>query len=162
MTQTLDEQIIALLRNTWRTQTNSVSEYFKKNPDDFYNREVAPGRNKATYILGHLIATNDGLLPLFGFGDKLYPGLDAFFTPNTPWHYNEFPPVAQLKSQWDHLNQHLEEKFDTLATGQWLERHTKVSPEDFALDPKRNKLNLLIGRTNHTSYHLGQLNLLKN
>ncbi|MFT3855861.1 MAG: DinB family protein [Ilumatobacteraceae bacterium] len=158
----MEERIISLLRNAWRTQTNAVSEYFKKNEDNFYSHEIAPGRNKATYILGHLIATNDGLLPLFGFGDKLYPELDRFFTPNTRWCYGDFPPVAQLKAQWDNLNHYLEEKFFTLTPGQWLERHTKVSPEDFALDPKRNKLNLLIGRTNHTSYHLGQLNLLKN
>ncbi|MDR3712623.1 MAG: DinB family protein [Puia sp.] len=158
----MEEQIIALLRNAWKTQTNAVSEYFKKNADDFYDKEIAPGRNKATYILGHLIATNDGLLPLLGFGDKLYPDLDRFFIPNTPWHYDDFPPVAELKARWDNLNHYLEEKFDTLTPGQWLDRHTKVSPEDFALDPKRNKLNLLTGRTNHTGYHLGQLNLLKN
>ena len=93
----MEEQIIALLRNAWRTQTNAVSEYFKKYPDDFYDREIAPGRNKATYILGHLISTNDGLLPLFGFGNKLYPELDLFFTPNTSWRYDDFPPVADLK-----------------------------------------------------------------
>jgi len=42
----------------------------------------------------------------------------------------------------------------------WLSRHTSVSEEDFAADPLRNKLNVLIGRTNHESYHLGQANLL--
>src|ERR1700742_209414 len=117
----MEEQIITLLRNAWRTQTNAVSEYFKKNADEFYTREIAPGRNKATYVLGHLIATNDGLVPLLGFGDRLYPELDRFFAPNTPWHYDEFPPIAELKAKWDKVNQFLEEKFDTLTATQWLE-----------------------------------------
>jgi hypothetical protein len=157
----MEQKIITLLRNAWKTQTKAVSEYFNKNPDEFYTREIAPGRNKATYILGHLIATNDGIIPLLGFGDKLYPELDRYFTPNIPWHYDEFPSITGLKAKWETLNQFLESKFDTLTAADWLARHTKVSPEYFALDPKRNKLNVLIGRTNHTSYHLGQLNLLK-
>jgi hypothetical protein len=41
-----------------------------------------------------------------------------------------------------------------------MDRHTAVSEADFALNPSRNKLSILISRTNHQSYHLGQLNLL--
>jgi len=35
-----------------------------------------------------------------------------------------------------------------------------VSDEDFSKEPHRNKLNVIINRTNHMSYHLGQLILL--
>ena len=34
-----------------------------------------------------------------------------------------------------------------------------VSDEDFAREPHRNKLNVLISQTNHLSYHPGQLSL---
>jgi hypothetical protein len=36
-----------------------------------------------------------------------------------------------------------------------------VSPEDFAKEPHRNRLNVLISRTNHMANHIGQLLLLK-
>jgi hypothetical protein len=40
---------------------------------------------------------------------------------------------------------------------EWFTRHNNVSAADFANEPHRNKLNIIINRTNHTSYHLGQL-----
>jgi len=47
-----------------------------------------------------------------------------------------------------------------MSVADWMGRHMSVSEEDFAKEPQRNKFNVLIGRTNHQSYHLGQLNLL--
>jgi hypothetical protein len=38
----------------------------------------------------------------------------------------------------------------------WLQRHTAVSEEDFAKDTSRNRFAILLSRTNHLSYHLGQ------
>jgi hypothetical protein len=49
----------------------------------------------------------------------------------------------------------------TLQPAEWFNRHTVVSEADFEKEPHRNKLNLLINRTNHLSYHLGQLIYLK-
>ncbi len=39
---------------------------------------------------------------------------------------------------------------------EWLQRHAAVSGEDFAKDPLRNRFSILLSRTNHLSYHLGQ------
>ncbi|HEY4197619.1 MAG TPA: hypothetical protein VGM63_18890, partial [Mucilaginibacter sp.] len=39
----------------------------------------------------------------------------------------------------------------------WLGRHMKVSEEDFALNPSRNKLSVLLSRGSHENYHRGQL-----
>ena len=38
----------------------------------------------------------------------------------------------------------------------WVQRHSAVSEEDFAKDPSRNRFAILLSRTNHLSYHLGQ------
>jgi hypothetical protein len=38
----------------------------------------------------------------------------------------------------------------------WLVRHTAVSEPDFVKDPSRNRFAILLSRTNHLSYHLGQ------
>jgi len=155
------EAIIALVLNAWKIQASAITEYFSKHPDGFYQQPVAPGRNRAIHLLGHLIANVDGLNPLLGFGEKLFPQLDAYLSPNTSWERNDFPALPELKRQWEQVTRQLEREYSSLSPEEWLSRHTKVSEADFAIDPKRNKLNVLIGRINHMSYHLGQLNLLK-
>ena len=39
----------------------------------------------------------------------------------------------------------------------WFTKHSAISAEDFAKEPHRNKLNILINRTVHQGYHMGQL-----
>lgn len=48
-----------------------------------------------------------------------------------------------------------------LSPADWFAKHTAVSDEDFAKEPHRNRLNVLLSRTIHQSNHLGQLSLLK-
>lgn len=154
------KQIIQQLINSWATQNKIVSNFFTKYEDAFYLNEVAPNRNRAIYLLGHLIAVNDGLFPLFGLGDKLFPQLETVFISNPDKTISDIPSIVELKHYWETLNETLAEKFSKMEPEEWLEKHTKVSDEDFAKDPLRNKLNVLIGRTNHQSYHVGQLALL--
>jgi len=79
---TATEQMIKQVINSWISQNKAVTSFFNKYNDDAYLNEVAPGRNRAIYLLGHLTATNDSLLPLLGLGDKLYPQLEAPFQAN--------------------------------------------------------------------------------
>ena len=50
--------------------------------DEHLAAETAPGANRGIYLLGHLAAVSDGLLPLLGFGEKLYPQLEEVFLTN--------------------------------------------------------------------------------
>jgi hypothetical protein len=43
---------------------------------------------------------------------------------------------------------------------EWLTKHNSVSAEDFAKEPHRNKLSVLISRAMHQAYHGGQIALL--
>ena len=38
-------------------------------------------------------------------------------------------------------------------------KHTAVSDEDFAANPLRNRLSVLLSRTRHLAYHIGQIAL---
>jgi uncharacterized damage-inducible protein DinB len=159
---TATEQMIKQVINSWTSQNRAVTSFFNKYNDDAYLNEVAPGRNRAIYLLGHLVATNDSLLPLLGLGDKLYPQLEIPFQATADDKKKDtIPSVAELKQYWEKVNATLTEGFSKMLSHDWLDKHTKVSAEDFALDPSRNKLTVLLGRTNHQSYHLGQLNFLK-
>lgn len=155
------EQIIRQIINAWAAQNKIVTTFFNKYDDTVYESEVAPGRNRAIYLLGHLIASNDGMLPMFGLGERLFPQLEAIFSGTPDRTFDEIPSIAELKNNWSLLNTTLAAHFATLTVEDWLDRHSRVSEADFALDPLRNKLNVLISRTIHQGYHAGQLALLK-
>lgn len=155
------EQIIRQIINAWASQNKIVTAFFNKYDETVYESEVAPGRNRAIYLLGHLIASNDSMLPMFGLGERLFPQLEAIFSTSPDRTFDEIPSIAELKSNWSTLNTTLATHFATLSVEDWLGRHNRVSEADFALDPLRNKLNVLIGRTVHQGYHAGQLALLK-
>jgi len=71
------------------------------------------------------------------------------------------PALSKLREDWTLANAALSKYFGQLSDKDWFQRHTAVSEEDFAKDPSRNKLNIIISRTNHMAYHLGQLILIK-
>jgi hypothetical protein len=155
------EQIISMVLNAWTSQAKAITGFFAKYSDEVYGQEVVPGRNRAVYLLGHLVASNDGLLPLLGFGDRLFPQLEAIFLSSPDRSVADIPSLTELKDHWATVNSVLAAEFQQLSPAQWLERHTRVSAEDFVLDPKRNRLTVLLSRTTHMSYHLGQLTFLK-
>ncbi|BAV04347.1 DinB superfamily protein [Filimonas lacunae] len=155
------EQVIQQFIQAWHTQNKAVSKYFQKYDDAVYMQEVAPGRNRAIYLLGHLTSVSDNLLPLLGLGERLYPQLEELFGTNPDKTFEELPTVAELKDYWEKVSSRLAAHFKHMQTYEWLEPHTRVSEEDFAADPFRNKLNVLMSRTVHIGYHLGQLTLLK-
>jgi hypothetical protein len=91
----------------------------------------------------------------------LYPELSTPFLKSPDKSGHAFPPVSELKSLWKIVNGKLSTHIESLSPSEWLQRHTAVSEEDFAKEPHRNRLNVLISRTTHLSYHYGQLVLLK-
>lgn len=154
-------QIIQQLLTAFAGQRKLITSYFDKYDDAVYQQQVAPGRNRAIYLLGHLIANHDNLLPILGIGEKLYPELEEVFLINPDKTFPVIPGIPELRTMWTELNDRLDAGFAEMTTDRWLDRHTRVSEADFAKERHRNKLNVLIGRTVHVGYHLGQLNLLK-
>jgi hypothetical protein len=154
-------QVVRQVMNYWADRNKAVTDYFNKYADDFYYQEVAPNRSRAIYLFGHLIAINDAMIPLLGLGEKLLPEYAAMFIVAPDKSIAELPSMPELKKSWEKINHTLTQYFNNMSPGEWLDRHMSISPEDFRRDPLRNKLNVLINRTNHQSYHLGQLVLLK-
>ena len=98
---------------------------------------------------------------LLGLGMPLHPELDEPFITKADKAVENVPSAAALRSHWKEVNESLAKHFAGLKPEEWFQRHTSVSEEDFAKEPHRNKLNIIISRTNHLSYHFGQLALLK-
>jgi len=156
-----NEVFIRMVMFNWELQNEGVDSLLVSLSDEQFLKETAPGRNTGIYLLGHLTAVSDGILPLLELGEKLYPQLHEPFIKNPDKSGFEYPSIAELKIYWNNVNTTLKNKFGTMQPNDWFNRHTAVSEEDFAKEPHRNKLNILINRANHQSYHLGQLAYLK-
>jgi len=59
------------------------------------------------------------------------------------------------------VNAKLTAAFEQFTPEDWLKKHDAVNDEDFAKDPTRNRLAVLLSRTNHLSFHSGQAVLAK-
>lgn len=156
-----DQILTKMVLDSWYSTVKRADALFEKLTDQEMLNEVAPNRNRGIYLLGHLTAVNDMMLPLLNLGEPMYPELMVSFirTPDNP-EVQPFP-VTQLRQYWKTINSELQKHFDNLNADEWLQKHNSISAEDFAKEPHRNKLNVVLSRTNHISYHLGQLAFLK-
>jgi hypothetical protein len=151
---------IKMIIDAWNTQNARVTKLIESITDEQLLAETAPGRNSGFYLLGHLTSVNDALLPLLGWGDRLYPELDTHFVKNADKSGLPTPSLLEVKNYWHSVNAKITEHINQMTFSDWFTKHASVSVEDFTKEPHRNKLNILINRTNHTSNHLGQMNYL--
>ena len=147
---------IALGLKVWKTQIERADKLFGRLSSEEVLREIAPGRNRVLYLWGHLAATHDAMLPLLGLGERLHPEFDAAFVSNPDKSKVHIPSHEQVRQAWKTVNSELWKGFEKMSWSDWLQRHTAISEADFAKDASRNRFAVLLSRTNHLSYHLGQ------
>ena len=155
------EIFLKMTFDRWNASLKNLDTLLNSLTDETLQREIAPGKNRGIYVLGHLIAVHDDMIVLLDMGEKLYPELNEPFLKLADKVATQIPSVATLRSYWTIQCEALKQKFDLLGQEDWFERHTAVTPEDFAKEPHRNKLNIIVTRTTHLQYHIGQLQLLK-
>jgi hypothetical protein len=146
----------ALGLKVWKAQLERADKLFGSLPADDVLREIAPGKNRLLYLWGHLTAIHDAMLPLLGIGERLHPEFDVAFVSNPDRSRADIPSHEQVRGAWNVVNADLWKGFGKMSWPDWLERHAAVSEEDFAKDTSRNRFAILLSRTNHLSYHLGQ------
>src|SRR3982750_4772941 len=71
----MKEVFIKMALDAWQTYQKRTEDLFNELPDAKLANEVSPGRNSGIYLLGHLTAVHDSMLPLLGSGEPLYPAL---------------------------------------------------------------------------------------
>jgi hypothetical protein len=161
MTTTQQDLFVSTAVQSWTLTIKRATATFDNFSDEQLFSEVAPGRNRVLYLLGHLTAVHDRMLPLLGLGDRQYPHLDELFITSPDKAFAVLPPVQELRDAWKSINGLLADRFAALRPEEWLQKHTAISDEDFAKEPHRNRLSVLLGRTGHISFHLGQMVFLK-
>jgi hypothetical protein len=156
-----NEIMVKMIFDRWNSLIKICDTTLNSLTDEDLFKEIAPGKNRGIYLLGHLIAVHDDMISLLNFGKKQYPDLFEIFLKSPDKTVAEIPSASELRILWTTQNELLAQKFEGLKAEEWFEKHTAVSEEDFEKEPHRNKLNIIITRTSHLSYHAGQLILLK-
>ncbi|HWZ82203.1 MAG TPA: hypothetical protein VNW47_06255 [Terriglobales bacterium] len=156
---TLETSLIDSALRNWQATIDRAGKLFGKLSPEQLLEEVAPGKNRLIYLWGHLTAFNDALIPLLGFGPRIHPELDLMFVSNPDRTVPTILLGEDLKTIWQETSQLLWTEFVKLSVADWLQKHGAVSEEDFLREPHRNRFTVLLGRTGHIAYHLGQAKL---
>jgi hypothetical protein len=157
---TPEQTLITGAISSWQQVVTRVGALCLSLNEEQLLAEVAPGKNRILYLWGHLTAIHDAMFSVLRLGERLHPELDAIFI-RQPDRSMPLPTSAEIAKSWDAIHTALFSKFATLGPREWLERHGDVSAEEFEQNPMRNRLAVLLSRTNHASYHFGQMMLAK-
>jgi len=149
-----------MVLDAWHSKVSQFDKLLSALSDEQLMKEVAPGRNRGIYLLGHLTALADSIFPLLGH-EKLAPHLWKPFVQDPDKENGDLPKVNELRQDWIKVKTMLAEKMAAISPDEWFQKHTSISEEDFAKEPHRNKLNVVLSRVSHLDYHLGQLQFLK-
>jgi uncharacterized damage-inducible protein DinB len=152
--------MVEMALKAWNQQITRTEKFFDSQTDADLQKEIAPGKNRVIYLLGHLVASNDSMTTLFGFGNRIAPTYDDIFLRN-PDKAKPMPEAAEIRKAWKDTHESLAQNFQKLTVSDWLGKHTAMTDEDLAKEPTRNKLSVLLNRTSHVAYHLGQVILVR-
>jgi hypothetical protein len=158
VSMTSDQILISGAISSWQQVVARVGGLCSGFSEEQLLVEVAPGKNRVAYLWGHLAAVHDAMFTALRLGERLYPELDGIFITQPD---RTMPPPAseEMARYWESIHTTLLSKFTALEPHEWFERHGSVSAAEFEKNPARNRLAVLLGRTNHASYHLGQMML---
>ena len=157
----MENTMVKMVLDAWHSTVKRADALIDQLTDDQLSMAVAPGRNSGKYLLGHLAVAHDHMRTLFNLGEALHPSMLEAFIRNPDGPAVDAFAVSELRNAWKTVNTDLANGFSTMTAGDWFLKHNSVSAEDFEKEPHRNRLNVLISRTNHLSYHLGQMVFLK-
>jgi hypothetical protein len=158
---TAEQQLVDASLRAWKSNSDRIAKFFEALTDEELEAEVAPGRNRLLYLLGHLASVADGMLPLLGIGPRLHPELESTFVSNPDRHASTLPSAAELKQASAEIEDALWSAFNQWSATDWVAKHTAVSDEAFIREPHRNRFSVLLSRTAHMSFHYGQMVLTK-
>jgi DinB superfamily len=144
---------------SWNVALTGIQKLLSSLKDEDFQREVAPGRNRIYYLVGHLAAVHDRLLPMLALGERLHPELDDIFISHPDRALADKYSGAELRQMFAEINAAVTKAIETMPPADLLKRHEAVSAEDFEKDPLRNRLSVFQSRTAHISFHAGQIRL---
>lgn len=156
-----NEMLVKMILDAWNAKVQEVDKLIAALSDAELLQEVSPGKNRGIYLLGHLTATHDALFRILRMCTEIFPEYANIFLWSPDKTVPVLPSIEEVKQSWINVNIQLKKCFNQMHVNEWFERHALISVADFEKEPHRNRLNVILNRTNHMNYHIGQLILLK-
>src|SRR5436190_12243528 len=135
---------ITMTLSDWEGNVKRTTALFDGLSDAQLEHEIAPGRNSGVYLLGHLTAVHDAIPVFLGTGPRVYAQLDVAFVSNPDKSGFAIPSSGDLRKYWKEVNARISQHVLKISADEWFNRHTAVSEADFAKEPHRNKLNIIV------------------
>src|SRR5258706_13995963 len=111
-----NELLVEMVLTTWIKYIDKTNELMAGLTDEELLTEIAPGRNRGIYIVGHLIAIHHKMLPILGICPEMNPKLFDIYA-KKPDNKSETPyTISVLKEKWDQQNKVLEDYFEKATT----------------------------------------------
>lgn len=124
--------------------------------DDDMKFSLAPGKNHALWILGHLIASEDDFPLYLGRGDLMFPELSEIFSQGKPLRaFEECPPPHELREALGKVVERNKAVYAGLEDSELDEPHALAregEPDYFG-----TKVRVIMAWQLHMIYHTGQL-----
>ena len=95
------ELFIKMAIMAWDTHIDRMNKLLDELTDEQLAAQTATGRNTGIYLLGHLTAVHDRIIPLLGVGERLFPQLEELFVTSPDKSGLSFPSVTELKKYWN-------------------------------------------------------------
>src|SRR5580704_18629017 len=123
-----NEEILSVtVLNSWKLVISRFDKSLAEFTDEQLQQEVAPGKNRVFYLLGHLTAVHDRMFPLLGLGDGLHPELDEPYIANPDRVVADPLSAAELRRAWSEVYNRLAAALERFTLEDWLHKHTAVS-----------------------------------
>lgn len=155
-----NEIMVKMVLDRWFSLIKGFTATINQLSDEELQKEIVPGRNRGIWLLGHMVAEHDDMLRLLDWGSKQYPHLHKPFIESPDKTVADLPSVQELRANWAEQVAYMTPTINSVPVDGWFEKHTAVSADDFAKEPHRNKLNVMLTRCTHMASHHGQLMLL--
>lgn len=139
--------------NTWKATVGRFDDIVAASSDEELEREVTAGKSRLFYLIGHLTALHDRLLPVLGLGERRHMELDAEFGEERDPHRASGVSARRLRQLWTEVNAAVLAGMERLTPEQWLEKPPAAAAP--------NRLSVLLNWTDHVSLHSTQIRLTR-
>src|SRR6476620_4306155 len=119
---TTNNTLVKIIFDRWNASVKNCDDLLNELSNETLQKEIAPGKNRGIYLLGHLIAVHDDMLRLLDMGEKQYPELFKPFIELADKSTEELPSVTELRNEWAKQCEYMKQRFDQLQPSQWLEK----------------------------------------
>src|SRR5258705_12506231 len=106
----------------WKLVIAQLDQMFSSMNDEELRREVAPGRNRVFYLMGHLTAIHDRLLSMLSLGERLHPELDEDFLTNADRVTGDRVAPEAVRLAWAEVNARFTAALAALPPEGWLKQ----------------------------------------